>query len=629
MSRLLSIDIETACGMGCTVSCEHALHPHANVITVMATYDGEEARVFRTVNELRQYVRPTDQLLGHNFKFDLKTLAAKGLDLFPQWRHDSLLLSSVITTKIDEAWLASYELTRKQLNAAGAGHRDAGKHSLKTLAPYFLGVEPFWETNDHNNDEYVAKDAKYTRDLFLKLYDATATSEEKAFYSNKMMPWATMLYEMEARGVMIDMPYMAEREKESAAILEETEKALELAWAAPFAAYKEKKEEELKQKYAIMRDASIAKGRDPDKAAARYAALYEKALPKLDTKLNLASPTQLSWLLRDYFGLDIEGYDGEDSTGKAVLNRLAGLGRPDIDLFLKYREHKKLLTAFFPSYREMQRNSRIHCSFNAHSTRTGRLSSSGPNLQQVPGHLHALFCAGPGRSLITKDQAALEPVLIAYYSEDPFLIDIIQSGADFHGHNTKIFFDLECDVADVKRLYPLERKLGKEVGLALMYGAGARRLQECAIKYGFKWSLKECSDKVAKFKAAYEGVYRFRDQLNKLLLNGAMPNLLGRPFSIPDPHDIHMKGLNTLIQSSGSDLVIDGAFRARARYKALGLDAHISLLVHDEIVGDADNAVAEQAANILEEEMTNTVLSTIMGRIPLRVEGKTAERWEK
>lgn len=615
--------------MGCEVACEHALDPHKSTITVMAAYDGHASTVLRTVDELRRYVQPTDKLLGHNFKFDLKVLAAKGLDLHAQWEHDTLLLSSVITTKITEEWLATYDDTRKQLNAAGARHRDASKHSLKTLAPYFLGVEPFWETTNHDNDGYVTKDARYTYDLFFRLYDHISSSQEKVFYCNKMMPWARMLYEMERRGVGIDLEYMAEREKDSEQILAETELQLEQVWAEPFAAYAQKKQQELKTKYEEMEKASLAKGRDAEKTRAKYASLYEKALPKLDCKLNLASPTQLTWLFRDHFGLDIEGYDGDDSTGKPVLNRLAAQGRTDIELFLKYREHKKLLTAFFPSYREMQRNGRIHCSFNAHSTRTGRLSSSGPNLQQVPGHLHALFYGGAGRSLITKDQAALEPVLIAYYSEDPFLIDIIQSGADFHGHNTKIFFDLECDVSEVKTLYPRERKLGKEVGLALMYGAGARRLQECAIKYGFKWSLKECSAKVEKFKAAYEGVYRFRDQLNKLLVNEAMPNLLGRPFSIPDPHDIHMKGLNTLIQSSGSDLVIDGAFRARRRYKELGLDAHITLLVHDEIVVDAANKDSAQAAAILEEEMTNVVLSTIMGRIPLRVEGKTADRWEK
>jgi DNA polymerase-1 len=90
-----------------------------------------------------------------------------------------------------------------------------------------------------------------------------------------------------------------------------------------------------------------------------------------------------------------------------------------------------------------------------------------------------------------------------------------------------------------------------------------------------------------------------------------------------------MQGLNTVIQSSASDLVVDAALKAQEKFDAEGLDAHVLLLVHDEIIAEACDADAARAEKILDEAMTNYVLTTDMGSIKLKVEGKVSERWEK
>src|SRR5690606_17483037 len=103
--------------------------------------------------------------------------------------------------------------------------------------------------------------------------------------------------------------------------------------------------------------------------------------------INYSSPQQMSWLLKDYLKLDITDPQGEESTSKAVLNKLAATGREDIRAYLDWREADKVLTMYLPTYRELQVEGIIHPSFNLTGTRTGRTSSSAPNLQQVPPKL--------------------------------------------------------------------------------------------------------------------------------------------------------------------------------------------------------------------------------------------------
>lgn len=632
----LALDIETACGLGCETRCEHALDEHRNRVTVVGVFDGVEGRVFRDLGALRDYLASVDvpELVGHNLKFDLRTLAAKGLDLRHLWADDTLLMASVLTEKIPEEWLAAYERERQRRNAEltrGHGHRQAGQHSLKTLAPYFLGVDAFWEsTETHDNDEYVLTDVRYTHWL-ANLFAAKLKCEGSwEFYHDRLLPWTKMLLDAEIRGISLDLAALEAGDAEAHRLSAEARRKLDELWAPAYAEHRAIREAEVRADYDAKLRAQLDKNpKDPGKTKARYEALCAKALAKVEP-LNLDSPAQLAWLLRDFYGLDIEDFNGEESTGKPVLQGLAGT-REDIRVFLDYRRNQKLAQAFFPSYREMHVGGTLHCSFNPASVRTGRLSSSGPNLQQVPGHLHKLFRARPGYKLITRDESAIEPRLIAYFSEDPNLVRIVQSGQDFHGHTTAVLFEEGWDPSRVKAEHPSERKVGKECGLMFMYGAGPRGLQRTAQKYGYMWSLGDCKRKIERFKKYYEGVYVFRDEvINPALMRGeAVSNLLGRQFRIPDFRDVHMQGLNTLIQGSASDLVLNSAHRITRAFQERGIDGRILLLVHDEIVAEVAEQHVSEAEAVMDHCMTDYLLEIPAGRIPLAVEGNTADVWTK
>lgn len=644
------IDIETECGKdGCLGSCKHALVPHTSRLSLIGLYYERHGRphrvIFRHARELAPYLASLDFpyiVGGHNFKFDLRKLVYdddKNLVLVDKWGFDTQLEAAVCLDKIPDDYLKKYESERQKLNddlPRGKTHRKAERHSLKTLAPYFLNVPPFWEDpTNHNNEEYCLKDCQYSYQLH-DLFGPLLRGQDLTRFYNRLLGWTKMAFHAERQGVLLDVGLMDRLEREAEYDGAKYKAQLDLVWEDAYSAYHAKLVETELQASATRIDKAWLrlKNKTPEageKIKAREAKKLETILSKLPKEVNLDSPAQLSWLLRDFLNLDIKDFDDDESTGKEVLQKLNSTGREDVGLLLKYRAQKKLTTSFFPTYRDLAcGGNTLHTSFNVTGTRTGRLSSSTPNLQQVPGDLHRLFVARPGYALITRDLAAIEPCIVAYYTGDKLLCDAIVNGGDFHSRNALIMFDLQCPEHEVKSLYPLERKLAKTCGLALMYGAGPRRIQAAAQQQGWVWSEEKCADIFENFKSAYHEVFLFKGELDYRLRCGeAVPNLLGRKHSYPNRRDIMMKGFNTLVQSSASDLLLFSTQRAHTAMAASGLDSYPLLWVHDETVFEAKVEHAEEAAKILEHHLTCHELPTPLGNIPLKCEGRIEQFWSK
>jgi DNA polymerase I-like protein with 3'-5' exonuclease and polymerase domains len=588
--------VETTAAPGWEKYEEAALDFNRNRISVYAVASVHGGYVSRSLSELSD--ARSLKLGGHNFKFDLKTLMANGAPLgLENYGDDSMLMGVALTHKVPDSYVADYAAKRKELNekAGHALHRKAGKYSLKVMAPYFLGIEPFWEVADHNDDEYVAKDAVYTAQLIEALARELKSSGGYDFYKEMLLPWNKMLLEAEYEGVHLDVDLLSVFEAEYAAKALSSEKALKEIWAPQFEAYGEERRAVTRAGYFEKRAAAIAKiapskKKDPvlaaaevlekeDKIRLRYAEMYSKAAAKIEP-LSLASPTQLKWLLKESLGLDVTTFDGEDeSTGKAVLERLAGQGVPGVTELLAYRQASKLTTAFFPSYREMAFEGRIHCGFNLNGTRTGRLSSSSPNLQQISKKIMPLFKARDGYSFVYRDVSAIEPRLIAYATECKKLCDIFLKGTDFHSENVRTMLGIQEEDVVIKGKYKAERDLVKEVGLALMYGAGAGRIEECAAKRGFKWTYKECKEKYKRFQYEYAEVWAYKEALEERIRSGELiENVLGRPLTF-DPERLHMQSLNSYTQSAGSDVLLESVRRTRERAAGLGLECQPLLFI--------------------------------------------------
>lgn len=660
----VAADIETVCNKpGCTDKhCDHALISHLCRITLISIWSPAFHKTFRSAAEFWNYYQTNGpfELVFQNGVFDLAVLYYHGAPVpLKDWVFDTQYAAAVSLTKVPEDYLSWYETERARLNESRVvGHRKGSPHSLKVTASYFLGIEPFWEPEDHDDVTYNLKDTEYTYRL-AEFFEQRLRAEGLwEFFTTYQMRWARGLLRMSLQGAYVDLDGLKRAEEESAKNATRLRAELDKLWAPAYEALNKQRLRKIEDKYSAMLNAAIEKVRqkvkkhkdgtesvelllpDSPKLKAlhdKYGKLALNAAAKMDFMVNLGSPDQLAWILRDYFGLDIRDFEDEESTAKAVIQKLIGEGREDLRIFLEWRTEAKRLAAFYPTYRELMRPSpypglgTLHTSYNPTGARTGRISSSRPNLQQCPPHVRKLFVAPPGFELATFDESAIEPRLIAYFTEDKVLFDLLDRGDDFHAFNTKAFLGLEDAVNDIKHTRPKERKMGKEGGLSVLYGSGARRHQNIGLKHGFSWTLEQCKRMIWRLRDAYPGVKAFKKSLDEMARTKPVTGYFGQKYSYA-PDDIYMKAFNTLQQGSASQIVVESACRIQDDFDAEGIPGGPILVVHDEIVSlvpETGHSQHERAVEIIKHRMTDWPLPTPWGAVRLEVEGKVSKRWEK
>lgn len=621
--NVVAIDVETT-----------GLDPWKDSITCAGFYRADASGVLRgehldSIQNLIKY-----EAVAHNMKFDKKFLSLNGITQI-DWQHCTQLMAHICLDKVPEDYLEYYERLRQEENKKlpqGVTHREARGLSLKTLAPYFLGVKPFWENPaDHDNNEYVLKDCEYTYRLFHLFREKLIAQGSWDFYRSQFDK-LNMLYEMEIRGIELNQKALDETEAEYISKREGLKNQLLELWQKPIEQYFEEQRLQLEIDYLHKCQAAIDRLKNKDKAEgtkARYRKLYHQALAKVEP-FNLASSAQMAWLLRDKLGYDITDNSGTESTKKSVLNRLAKEGHKDVQTYLDWRESDKVLTMYLPTYRELQHEGVIHATFNATGTRTGRLSSSGPNLQQVPSKLYKLFKPRDGYVFLQHDLAGIEAALIALYSGDKNLYKILNEGESIHNYNAITFFNLKCLPSEVPDAWPRERRTAKTIGFALFYGAGYRRIKEAFLTNGYVITDQEAKDKLKAFRKFYQGATDFHKSVTEIFENdGVLHNLFGRPIKIQSWENPFMNGFNTLIQSSASDLNVRAAERAVEQWRKKGIKAHPLMLIHDCIVAEAREDQAEEADKILVDAMTSFKLETEHGPLKLQVDGGISHEWTK
>lgn len=624
----IALDIETS-----------GLSPWRDQIYMVGLYDGEQYCCIKSAEDLSELLNGRYlgwEILGHRTDFDIKFLLVQGWlsqeHLADRTVHDSRIMGSLVQSRVPKAYLDQYEVNRKEMNKTlpkGQSHREGSALSLKVMAPWYLKVPPFWETpGDHNNEEYNEKDCLYTYRLGLMMRERLVAEGSWDFYL-KLLDWQRMLMEMEIKGISIDLEELTKVEDEYTKKRDELKAKLDGLWAEAHEAYRNNQAYEINLQYEAMMMKALEKAKDKQKCILRYQGLKQAALERIEP-FNYASSQQMAWLLKEYLGLDITDPEGEESTGKAVLHKLAADGHEDIKTYLEWREADKVLTMYLPTYRELQIDGVIHPNFNLTGTRTGRTSSSGPNLQQVPSKLYRLFKPRSGHKFVQYDLSGIEAALIALYSGDETLYGILDRGESIHDFNSKALFDLTCPVEEVKKNFPKQRQCAKNLGFACFYGAGWKRIQAVFANAGFVISEADAKRKLANLKKTYPKVFAFHKEVTEIFERGeTIFNLLGRPITIQPHENCYMVGFNTLIQSSASDLNLEACHRATKLWNETGGPAQPLLVIHDCIMAEAESAWAEYAAQHLEGYMTNFNLISDNGPIQLRVEGGASTSWEK
>lgn len=316
------------------------------------------------------------------------------------------------------------------------------------------------------------------------------------------------------------------------------------------------------------------------------------------------------------------------STNAAVLDKLRGK-HPIIEQILDYRTLTKLKSTYADGLlKEISADGRIHTNFQMTVTATGRLSSTDPNLQNIPvrrelgAQIRKMFVSSPGRVLVDADYSQIELRLLAHIANDETMIAAFRSGEDIHAVTASQVFGVP--LAEVT---PLQRSHAKAVNFGIVYGISAFSLaQDIGV---FQSEAKAYMD---SYFAKYHGVRAYMTRVvEQAKADGYVTTLFGRRRGLPELKSSNFNlrsfgervALNMPIQGTAADIIKAAMVRVDARMRAEKLQARLLLQVHDELIVECPAEEAETVKNILVDEMEHVVDY----RVPLLVDAKIGASW--
>jgi DNA polymerase-1 len=366
---------------------------------------------------------------------------------------------------------------------------------------------------------------------------------------------------------------------------------------------------------------------------------------------NLASPKQLGELLFDTLGLDRKKSRKTKtgwSTDATVLEKLEE-AHPVVPLVLEHRTLSKLKSTYvdaLPALMEPE-TGRVHTDFNQAVTATGRLSSSNPNLQNIPirtefsRRIRKAFLPEAGWSLISADYSQIELRILAHLSGEEVLVEAYRAGDDVHSLTARLLLDREPGAP----VSAAERRLGKTINFGVIYGMGAQRFaRETGV------SQAQAKEFLSRYKQRYPKVFAFLELQERLALSrGYVETILGRrrPFGFDpsglgrllgkDPLEIDLEvarrggmeaqqlraAANAPIQGSSADIIKLAMVQLHHRLATSGLSARLLLQVHDELVLEAAPEAVEAVLALTRETMERAVELAV----PLVVETGVGPNW--
>ncbi len=316
------------------------------------------------------------------------------------------------------------------------------------------------------------------------------------------------------------------------------------------------------------------------------------------------------------------------STNAAVLDKLRGK-HPIVEQILDYRTLTKLKSTYADGLlKEISADGRIHTNFQMTVTATGRLSSTEPNLQNIPvrrelgAQIRKMFVASPGKVLVDADYSQIELRLLAHIANDETMIAAFRSGEDIHAVTASQVFGVP--LAEVT---PLQRSHAKAVNFGIVYGISAFSLaQDIGV---FQNEAKAYMD---SYFAKYHGVRAYMTRVvEQAKADGYVTTLFGRRRDLPELKSSNFNlrsfgervALNMPIQGTAADIIKAAMVRVDARMRAEKLQARLLLQVHDELIVECPAEEAETVKAILVEEMEHVVDY----RVPLLVDAKIGASW--
>ena len=496
-------------------------------------------------------------IIFHNAKFDIKIFKiVLGVD-YPKKIHDTMIMSWLLDENISHSLK---ELTKNIL-----------KRKVVTYNEVVKEPNLFQDIDAIKNEmaKYCCSDVKNTFDLYTKFYPQMVKEDLIFCYSKIEIPLIKILADMESRGVKIDINILKELSKKAEAILLEKEALI-------------------------------------------------KGLVGLK-KFNPRSSKQLRDVIFDKLGVKPERITprGSPSTDHESLKILAKKNNA-VQAILDFREFDKLNGTYLLGLQEKAEKGILYTDFMQHRTRSGRLASAHPNLQNIPAraddfNIRKAFVPRKGYKFIISDYSQIELRMVAYYSQEPAMIKIFKEGGDIH--------QLTADMVGCLR------QQAKGINFGLIYGLGAKSLAR-----DLEISVEQAQSYMNTFFAKFTKLTSYITYIQTIgFFKGYIDTLARRrrrfkitkSMSRKDKESTKRKLINTKIQGSAADLMKIAMIRLDKVLKEKG--AHLLLQIHDEVVVEAPIDKVEEIKKLVSFEMGNAIKLNI----PIPAEAKIADCWIK
>ena len=545
-----------------------SVKPAESLIVPIANSVGGTAELREALQVL---LRSERLFVAHDVKLQLRRLAANGWPL-PARFSDTMIMSYVINPGLPSH--AFGNVARDWLKQDVASRKDVAK-----TAPLFALDHEIGATALSPYQQYLGEKSDVTASLKEML--APELQRDPALvdiYDRIELPLIPVLERMEARGIKIDV--------------------------------------------ALLHEMSA-------KMALQLAQLEKEIYAEAGTDFNINSPQQLGHILFEKLQYPVSKKTKGTkafSTSVDVLQELAGHGFAVPRLILLHRELHKLKSTYIDALPQLvASDGRVHTSFNQAVAATGRLSSSDPNLQNIPirtelgREIRKAFIAETGNLLLAADYSQVELRILAHISQDPDLIETFQRGADIHRATASKMFNVPED-----ELTHDQRRAAKTINFGVLYGMSAFRLSnELNIPTG------QAKDFIDAYFARYPKIQEYLDRtLEEARRSGKVTTLFGRVRYIPEIHNksftvrgnAERMATNAPIQGTAADIL---KLAMIALDKRLDDAATMLLTVHDEIVIEVPETRAEEVAGIVKETMENIFPLVV----PLKVDAHYGRSW--
>ena len=521
------------------------------------------------IKEVLDPVLNSDEVMivGHNIKFDLEVLHYQNFEIKKVYA-DTMLLSHLLDSS---ALVNMDDLALNELNYKTITYKEVTGDKKKL---------PISEVDVESVCNYAAEDAEVTLRLYNTLISKCSDKDKELFF-NLEMPMLYVLYTMEINGVLLDC------------------------------------EELDKQNHALKLELSDIEHQ-----------IYVSA----GQEFNVASPKQLSKVLFEDLKIPYpkKAKDGKYSTNEEILEAIA----PNYDianLVLRYRELAKLISTYTEKLPSLisPKTGRIHTSFNQAGTVTGRLSSSDPNLQNIPARtnegklIRKAFVAPQGYKIIAADYSQIELRLIAHLSEDPVLKDAFIKGLDVHRATAAEVLGKPIEAVSAQ-----ERSQAKATNFGLMYGMGAFGLTR---QTGM--SNSEAKIYIERYFARYPKIKSFMEQVKSYAHQYGYVNTIdGRRITIANINSTNTMMLkaaeraciNAPMQGSAADIIKKAMIDLHKWIKGLPENkVRMTVQVHDELLFEVAEDFVDEAKATIEKIMSSACTLSI----PLTVGVGVSDSW--